>query len=189
MNSSSLGILLLALVAGGLGAPLPEETTLLVAGALTHRSSHSLPFVIAACGAAVLAADLILFAAARYWGPRVLRWRWLSGLLSESRRQWVVAQVARYGAAAVFVARFLPGVRVLVFLTAGLHGMDARRFILFDLLGLCVTVPVLVLLGTTVSTQLDHVLARVHEAQLWALLLAVGVGLGLWAHFANRVRS
>jgi membrane protein DedA with SNARE-associated domain len=127
--------------------------------------------VVGVCGLAVLCADLVLFGAARRLGPRVWSWRWLRGLVSEPRRSWVATQVARYGGAAIFVARFLPGVRVVVFLVAGLHGMRTRRFVAFDVLGLCISVPLLVLVGRTVSARASEVVMHIHHIQFWALVL------------------
>jgi len=56
---------------------------------------------------------------------------------------------------AIFYARFLAGVRALVYLTAGSVGVTPRRFVVYDGLGAVISVPVAVSVGYFLGDQID----------------------------------
>ena len=57
----------------------------------------------------------------------------------------------RHGAAVIFMARHVAGVRAAVFAVAGIHGMRLPRFVLWDALGACISVPLMTSLGFMAS--------------------------------------
>jgi membrane protein DedA with SNARE-associated domain len=91
------------------GALVPGETSLILAGALAAQGQLSLPLVIAVAAAAAILGDNIGYLIGRRGLRPVLdrpgRW--------SDRRQRLVARgeafFERYGAAAVFFGRWLPG--------------------------------------------------------------------------------
>src|SRR6185437_15290950 len=88
----------IALTICGLGLPLPEDVTLVAGG------------VIAGLGYANVHAMFAL---------RMLKWRWVARVLTPERYQVVQHKFARYGNRVLFAARFLPGMRTTIYLTAG----------------------------------------------------------------------
>jgi membrane protein DedA with SNARE-associated domain len=118
------------------GAPLPGETVLLLASFLAY-SEHELqfPWVIVVGIVATTVGGEFGFALGRHGGrPLIERYRDVFHIDSET-----VARgdrlFERYGAATVFLARFIFGMRVLASLLAGALHMSWRKFTLFNFLG------------------------------------------------------
>jgi membrane protein DedA with SNARE-associated domain len=123
------------------GLPLPGETVLLLASFLAY-SEHELrfPWIIVIATLATTLGGALGFALGRHGGrPLIERYRHVFSIRAES-----VARgerlFERYGAATVFLARFLFGMRVLASLLAGALHMPWRKFMLFNFLGAAVWV-------------------------------------------------
>lgn len=128
---------LFALVAGeSAGLPLPGETSLIAAGALSaHHAGLSIGVVIATAAVAAIVGDNVGFAIGRYGGRRLLT---RDGRWSETRRRTLERGevfFAAHGPKAVFLARWLPGLRVVGAWLAGAHRMRWRTFLLWNALG------------------------------------------------------
>ena len=139
------------LIGSGLGTPPGED--LLLAGAGTLVSEGVLawwPMLLLAI-AAVVTSDLILF-----WGGRAARASATGRprLPCYSLLQRLDAFVRRWGGAAIVVARFTPGIRALVFVSAGARGMRPVRFALLDICAAIVWVPLVMTLGAWVLASL-----------------------------------
>lgn len=128
---------LFLLIAGeSAGLPLPGETSLIVAGALAARHNGvTLALVVAVAAVAAIAGDNVGFALGRRGG------RWLltrEGRWAGRRRRYLERGehfFARHGPKAVFLARWVPGLRVIGAWLAGTHHMRWRSFLLWNALG------------------------------------------------------
>ena len=128
--------LLFLLVAGeSAGALVPGETSLIVAGALAAQGRLSLPLVIAVAASAAIVGDNTGYLLGRRGLRRLLD---RPGRRAATRRRLVERGekfFARRGAAAVFFARWLPGLRVVTSWLAGTDRMPWHRFLLWNTLG------------------------------------------------------
>jgi membrane-associated protein len=128
--------LLFLLVAGeSAGALVPGETSLIVAGALAAQGRLSLVVVIAVAASAAILGDNLGYLIGRRGLRRLLD---RPGRRAAARRRLVERGekfFARRGAAAVFFARWLPGLRVVTAWLAGTDRMPWRRFLLWNTLG------------------------------------------------------
>src|SRR2546422_7412119 len=113
-------------VLGNVGLPLPEETVLALAGYLVWRGELSLPLVLAVGVVSAVAGDNLGYWLGRRYGrtalPRYARWV----LGHPERLQSMEAFVAGRGPFAVFVARFIPGIR---FMAGPLAGRPGKPFL------------------------------------------------------------
>ena len=113
------------------GALVPGETALIVAGALAGQGRLSLPLVIAVAAVAAIVGDNVGYVIGRKGIRRLVD--------RPGRRSRLVERadvlVARYGAGAVFVGRWVPGLRVVVAWAAGTGRMPWSRFLLWNALG------------------------------------------------------
>jgi membrane protein DedA with SNARE-associated domain len=175
VENGSYGIMLLALLAAGLGVPLPEDIVLLAAGVLIHRGVTTWQTTVAVCFVGVLLGDLTIFLIARRLGATALSRRFYARLLPEGRRQKVEHMFARYGGGVVFLARHVAGFRAPVFALAGIHRMRVHTFLLFDALALCISAPLMIGLGYFFSDRLDQALQDLAHARRFALLLVGAV--------------
>jgi membrane protein DedA with SNARE-associated domain len=128
--------LLFALVAAeSAGAFVPGETALIVAGALAAQGRLELPLVVLVAATAAIVGDNVGYSLGRR-GLRPLLDR--PGRWSARRQRLIVrgeAYFRRYGAATVFVGRWLPGLRVFASWLAGADRMPWPRFLLWNALG------------------------------------------------------
>ena len=161
---------LFALIFGeSAGVPLPGETALLTAGVLAGAGRLSLPIVIAVAIAAAVAGDTLGYWLGRSGGRAVLRHRGpLEGFravaLERGERFF-----DRHGAKTVFLARFVPGVRVVAAVLAGASAMPWPRFAVYNVSGAFVW-------AATVAS-LASLVGRSVAAELWiAALAAVAAG-------------
>jgi membrane protein DedA with SNARE-associated domain len=167
--------LLALLLLTGLGSPIPEDLLLLVGGYLVFIGALTWPLTLAIGLAGVVGSDLLLYSAGRHlaWRPRrSLEARVLSPVRLRRVTQWF----ARFGALAVFGARLIPGTRALVFVTAGLQGLPASRFLIYDGLGALIWVPLVLLVGHRLGDRvgdLNALLGWTQDGGVWLALAAI----------------
>lgn len=169
LAQASLGLLFGGLVVAGLGVPLPEDILLLAAGSLSHRTGLSPLLVVPVCMLGVLLGDSLLFNSARRLGESAIERPMFRRLLPPKVRQRVEALMRKRGPVIIFVARHVAGLRAPVFALAGMHGMPLKRFLVWDALGMLISVPVTIALGYFFSEHLDRVRAGVDHAEHWVL--------------------
>jgi membrane protein DedA with SNARE-associated domain len=165
------------------GVPLPGETVLIAAGVLVHRGvldpGDALFFGI--LGAVI--GDQIGYWAGRLGGrPFVLRWGRYAFITPE-RLGHAEAFFARHGGRAVFLARFVAGLRVFGALVAGTSRMPWGKFALYNVLGGIVWATAAVSLGYFLWASIGLVEHWVGRA---SLLLIVALALALLLRWAYR---
>src|SRR6266571_413355 len=88
----------LALLLGaGLGAPFPEDITLLTAGFLAREGVVRLLPAMAVGYGGVLVGDMLVFRLGRRLGPGILGHKRLSRLFTPERRAWIESHFSRHG--------------------------------------------------------------------------------------------
>ncbi|HEY1589131.1 MAG TPA: DedA family protein [Rhodanobacter sp.] len=174
----------IALMICGAGLPLPEDITLVAGGVIAglgYANVHAM-FALAMFG--VLLGDSAIFLLGHHYGARMLKWRLVARVLTPKRYAMVQEKFARYGNRMLFIARFLPGMRTTVYITAGTsHRVSFTRFLLIDGLAALISVPFWVYLGYFGADNHEWLMKWVHRGQssLWALVgLVVLILLVLW---------
>ena len=154
-----------ALVAAGLGLPLPEDIVMISGAILAQRHITDLRLTVVALVLGVFLGDSALFLVARRVGPAIYRWRWIARVLPQARREWIEAKIARYGGLVVFAARHVAGLRGPTFAIAAIHGISYPRFIAWDLLALTISLPVWMAMGWFFSDSLDQLASHTATAE------------------------
>ena len=147
--------LFLVLVLCGLGLPVPEELPLLTGGFLVYRGITQYPTTLAISFVGVMAGDNSLFFLGRRFGTGILRYLGFVRPGTRQRIERLKMFMDRHGNMAIFYARFLAGVRALVYLTAGSTGVAPQRFVVYDALGAVISVPLAVSVGYYFGDQID----------------------------------
>lgn len=184
----------IALMICGAGLPLPEDITLVAGGVIAglgYANVHAM-FALAMFG--VLLGDCAIFLLGHHYGARMLKWRLVARVLTPSRYAKVQEKFARYGNRMLFIARFLPGMRTTVYLTAGTsHRVSFLRFLLIDGLAALISVPFWVYLGYFGADNHAWLETWVRRGQgsLWALvgLLLLTLLVLWWRHRRLACRS
>lgn len=174
------------LLATGVGSPLPEDFLLLTGGYLISAGVFTWPAAVALGFVGVVGSDLMLYTAGNRLRQHARTRAWVRRMAA--RQGLSMRWLQHYGARAVFFARLVPGTRYLCFIGAGLNGVPLRRFLLFDLLGAAIWVPLLLLLGDQIGDQIggvDNLLRGIGRTVLWLVVLLV-VGVTVWRRFLAR---
>jgi membrane protein DedA with SNARE-associated domain len=138
--------------------PIPSELVVPLAGVLAARGEMRVGLMIAAATAGSVAGALGWYVVGRRIGERRLRaWvarhgRWLA--VGPSDLDAAQSWFRRYGYAAVFVGRLVPGVRTFVSVPAGLTRMPIAPFLVYSVLGTAIWTGVLAYLGILLQSNI-----------------------------------
>ena len=90
---------------------------------------------------------------------------------------------ARYGAATIFVARFIAGMRIIAGPLAGVLRMPWRKFLLFNFLGAVLWVSVIASVGYLFGKHWERLVDLVQDANLAvAIVVVILAALFWWRH-------
>ncbi len=148
------GAIFVVVLLGNAGVPAPEESVLVLGGYLASQGRLHLPLVILVGIASASVGDNLGFWAGQYYGRRLLD----RLPLSAERKAKYERIMVRHAAWAVFVARFIPGLRTVAGPLAGIVGVRHMKFFIANLLGAIVYVPCPVLAGYGIGYGLgEHI--------------------------------
>ncbi len=185
--------LFVVLLLCGLGLPMPEDIALLAGGFLVHRGITRYPITLAVSLVGVVAGDNSLFFLGRHFGTGLVRYFGLTRPGSQLQINRIRRFMHRYGHRAIFYARFLAGLRALIYLTAGSFGVTPARFFFYDLLGAVISVPIVVSLGYLFGGELESVIRFLggFEHLIWivAVLSLAIYGMRLFFTRTNTTRT
>lgn len=150
---------------------VPSETSVITAGVVASAGDLSLPLVIAFAAAGAVAGDNTAYFIGHRWGQRIND-RFFSSEKSKKRVDWAQRQVMERGGELILIARFIPGGRTVVTLSAGTLAYPWRKFIVFDAIA-----------GVTwasYAASLGYFGGRSFENQPWkGLILALGIAFAV----------
>lgn len=178
------------LVICGFGVPIPEDLTLVTGGVISGMG-YTNPHMMFAVGMlGVLVGDGVMFAAGRIWGQKILRFKPIARIMTPKRYEQVQEKFDKYGNRVLFVARFLPGLRTAVFVTAGIsRKVSYLRFIIMDGLAALISVPIWIYLGEYGAHNIDWLMAKMHSLQSGILvILGIGAAVVAWIWWKKRQR-
>lgn len=171
-------VLLVVLVAASLGVPIPEDVPLIAAGVILSQHPDAATwigtFAVALLG--IMLGDVILYVLGKRWGPEVFQHRWVNWLITPNRLEKMTRNFNRYGMWACFFGRFFMGIRAGMCITAGVTRLPFWRFLLADLAGAVLSIPLFIWLGYWCANVVPTLKAYVHVVQ-WGLLGAALLAL------------
>ncbi|MBF0582713.1 MAG: DedA family protein [Magnetococcales bacterium] len=155
--------------------PVPSELVMIPAGYLIAQGTLQPGGVVLASTLGSLFGSLASYALAFWLGrPLLLRFgKYL--LITPHHLQQTEAFVARHGEISIFTGRFIPVVRHLVSMPAGLARMRLTPFILYTGVGATLWNMVLLLLGFLLREQQSWLEAHLSWVVAAAVLFAAGV--------------
>lgn len=159
--------------------PIPSEVILTFGGFATTRTDLTYEGVVAFSTAGSVAGAVILYALGTRFdeerlGSWVDRWGRYVRLTREDLRktnEWF----EKHGPWAVFFGRFIPLIRSLISIPAGMVRMRWTRFLALTTLGTLIWNAVLVYLGTVVGASWETI---VHYFDLYSKLVYIALVLG-----------
>jgi membrane-associated protein len=168
-----------------MGVPVPGETALITAAIVASRGRLSIELVIVLAASAAILGDNVGFAIGRRVGRQVLR---MPGPLLHHRLR--VLEVGepffdRHGPKAVFLGRWLSGLRITAAWLAGVNRMPWPSFLFWNALGGIAWATSIGLLAYFLGHGAE---TAIHAIGLGGALAVVGTGLGLWITLRMRRR-
>ena len=139
-----------------LGVPLPITPMLLTAGTLTGTHHLHLSLVLLAVLAANLIGDSVWFLLGKRYGGAVVRGMCRLTLESTACVRKTEGYFEKRGAAALLVAKFVPGLGTVAAPIAGQSGMAYGKFVLFDACGMLLWSLTVTLVGRFFGDFLNH---------------------------------
>lgn len=170
-----LGIILV-LVLGGLGLPVPEEAPIILAAVLSHKQAMFWPFALASCFIGVLVGDFAVYFLGFFYGEKVLGFRLTRAFLTKAREAQIKGYFHRHGVKILIVGRFVVGFRTAAYLTAGILRLPPLKLFLTDLFAASQTTVLLFALGYYFS---DWVEAGVEGFKRYSVAIVIA-SLAAW---------
>lgn len=150
---------------------VPSETSVITAGVVASQGDLNLMLVVAfAAGGAIAGDNTAYFVGWRY--GRRINDRFFTSEKAKKRIAWAHRQVEERGGELIVIARFIPGGRTAVTLSAGTLGYPWRKFIVFDAIA--------GLVWGSYAASLGYFGGHAFEEQPWkGLLLALGIAFAV----------
>jgi membrane-associated protein len=172
---------LFALLGENAGLPLPGETILILASFAAYRGHHlKLTWVILVAICACTAGDNIGYWIGRSGGrPLLDRYKNLFRIGDETIGAGEEF-LQRRGSLAVFLARFIAGMRIVAGPLAGVLRMDWKRFLLANFAGAVAWVTAIAGVGYLFGSQYDALLHVLKGTEIVILVVVIGAAWWFW---------
>jgi len=171
-------ILFVSCLVENLFPPYPGDTVILLAGYLAGTGQILIGGGLLCSAAGSLAGGLILFALGSYRG-RALFHQNRFRFLSPDRLDQVESWFGRHGRKVILASRFLPGVRSLVAVAAGIGQVRVSLFTLLTLISILVWNGLLLFAGLKLGQNWSAVI-RWFRIYNWIVILALLLAALLW---------
>src|SRR5215472_10139150 len=150
---------------------VPSKTSVITAGVVAAAGGIDLFLIIVAAASGAFLGDNAAYLLGRRFGTRAAD-RFLRGNKAKQSMDWAGDQLTKRGGELIAVARFIPGGRTAVTLSAGTLRYPWRRFATFDAIAAIV--------WALYASLLGYFGGAAFEGSAWkGLLLALGIAFGL----------
>jgi membrane-associated protein len=124
---------------------LPGDSLLFAVGAIAANGALRIEWIVILLLAAAILGDTVNYAIGHYVGPRVFTNQ--IRFLKKEHLEKTQAFYEKHGGKTIILARFIPIIRTFAPFVAGIGAMTYSRFILFNVVGALIWVPLFSLAG------------------------------------------
>ncbi len=166
--------------------PIPSELILTFGGFMTTYTQMNIWMVVLFATIGSVAGAIILYGVGRLLSTdKAERIIWKLGRILHLKKENIKRAegwFARRGTSTVFFCRFIPVVRSLISIPAGMAQMHLGPFLLFTTLGTAIWNMVLVYLGSVAGAEWEHITQYmdIYTYAALAVIAVVGIGLVIW---------
>ena len=194
-NFGYLGIFLLISIEN-LFPPIPSEIILLFGGFITTYTNLNLFFMIIVATLASLIGAICLYQVGRILNKDRIK-KLIKGKLGkilhlevedvEKANDWF----DKKGSVAVFFCRFIPIVRSLISIPAGMNKMNIFRFVFYTLIGTLIWNGVLIIMGSIVGENWNKIASIMDKYSLIVLLtfIILSIVSVVWFYYKKNKKS
>lgn len=174
-NALGLSVLAGAAAVEYLFPPFPGDLVVVFGGILVSAYHWNLALVFVMVTSGSMLGSLFAFALGRRWHLR----RAPNLAEQDTHLAHLVNRFHKRGSLYLLLNRFLPGIRPLFFVAAGLSGMSTRRVLLLGGTSAAVWNSLLMLAGATVGHNLERIEGwlKTYSLVVWGLLLMIALAL------------
>jgi membrane protein DedA with SNARE-associated domain len=163
---------------GAFGPSPPEEVVLLIGGFLVYQGIARFPLMVAAELVGIIVADSILYSFGAFFGGNLEKRKFLKKIFPPEKVRKARESFHRHSFRFLFLARYLYGLRPVVFFSAGAARMSFGRFVAVDLLASLINCVGWTSLGLLFGGRIEDV---IRFSRKWeAILLGLAVTLVLY---------
>lgn len=173
-------VMTLIILLGNIGIPVPEETVVLVSGFLARKGTLDYRIVYPVCVLSATVGDSIGYWIGRTGGTRlILKYGNFLGLTPQKVSKFEEF-FKKHGNKAVFLARFVAGLRFLGGPLSGTARMPFKTFLIYNLSGAVVWVFVMTQIGYHFGVAVVHAVEKWKWIMLAALVIAGAIQVRKW---------
>src|SRR5215831_8827708 len=164
---------------GAFGPSPPEEVVLLIAGFLVFQGVARFPWMALSALTGIVVSDSILYGFGMLFGESLERHRYLKKIFPPSKVEKIKGSFRRYRYRFLFIARYLYGLRPIVFFTAGASRMPFIRFLTTDVVASLVNCLIWISLGLLFGSKIGDAIRFARESEV----ILLGIALALILYF------
>lgn len=179
--------LFLMMVGESMFLPIPSEVVMPFAGYLATTGEFTLALVLLVALLGSIVGSLLSYEIGRHGGrPLIVRYgKWF--LVGHRELEWMDRFFARWGTWAVLAARFIPAVRHISSIPAGVARLPMRKFLPATIVGAFAWNAILAYAGVVMGASWRNLGQALEPYELAVLaLLAVGVAVFVLRHRRSR---
>jgi membrane protein DedA with SNARE-associated domain len=182
-NALGLGLLALSACIEYVFPPFPGDTVVVFGAFLVARRGWSATAVMGVVLLGSAVGCMVDYGAGRWLGRS--QTRWTSGWRARARPRIdsLVARFERHGALYIVVNRFLPSLRALFFVAAGMARLPAWKVLAYGLVSALLWNTLLLGVGMSVGHEWPERLFEAYGAAAWTVILvAAAIVTARWAY-------
>ncbi len=157
----------------GMGAPFNSDFCLITASVLAAMGYFDLKILMVLAFFALISGDTFTFFLGRKFGKSLLNKRPFCWLFKPQKVALAEHFLRSKGEKFLFVVRFLPLIRTVLFFTAGSLQVRPKSFYLFNAAATAIYIPVLMNSAFYASENIDQLVAGLKQFQFALLTLAI----------------
>lgn len=189
VQTYGLWVVFLIALLQSVGLPLPSFAVLIVTAAITPPTTGNIVALILTGSLGTLIGDVILYFAGKRYGTGILGKLCKISISPDSCVRSTGDIFDKYGAPALTIVKFIPGLSTLAPVVAGVYEMPFTLFGLFSSIAALVYLGAAVTLGTIFRHEIDSVISALSNyGKLGVLFIVVLFGLYLLFKWLQRYR-
>ncbi len=175
-------IIALALCVSGFGLPISEDVLVILAGVLASQNPDMAVVLYLSIVIGAYSGDSVTYWLGRLGGNRLLETKLFKNQIDHKKLDKLSVLFSQRAARVIIGGRFIPfGMRIMIYLVAGIGKFDYRKFAILDMIAVSLTTSITFSLAYYFGNEIISVLDKVKY-----VILIVLVAYGLFSLFKSK---